>query len=133
MSPATAQQITSILHDEGSLNNIRGYNGGARDVSTSEIENELNSHDIISNVYYEIKDTINSLGISQGNMEYYATIVKHSTTFRLKRHPKWQGILYLCCYLYFRYREINDKIITAFRYLVKKHKDASVLSAKVTL
>lgn len=133
MSPATAQQITSILHDEGSLNNIRGYNGGARDVSTSEIENELNSHDIISNVYYEIKDTINSLGISQGNMEYYATIVKHSTTFRLKRPPKWQGILYLCCYLYFRYREINDKIITAFRYLVKKHKDASVLSAKVTL
>lgn len=63
-------------------------------------------------------------------MEYYAPIVKHSTTFRLKRHPKWQGILYLCCYLYFRYREINDKIITAFRYLVKKHKDASVLSAK---
>lgn len=65
-----------------------------------------------------------------GNMEYYATIVKHSTIFRLKRHPKWQGILYLCCYLYFRYREINDKIITAFRYLVKKHKDASVFSTK---
>jgi TnpA family transposase len=130
MSPATAQQITSILHDEGSLNAIRGYNGGARDFSASEIESELNSHNIISSVYYEIKDTINSLGISQGNMECYATIVKHSTTFRLKRHPKWQGILYLCCYLYFRYREINDKIITAFRYLVKKHKDASVLSAK---
>lgn len=36
----------------------------------------------------------------------------------------------MCCYLYFRYREINDKIITAFRYLVKKHKDASVLFAK---
>lgn len=128
--PATAKQITSILHDEGSLNSIRGYNGGARDFSTSEIESELSSHNVISNVYYEIKDTIDSLGISQGNMEYYATIVKHSTTFRLKRHPKWQGILYLCCYLYFRYREINDKIITAFRYLVKKHKDASVLSAK---
>ncbi|HAK5802690.1 TPA: Tn3 family transposase [Salmonella enterica] len=130
MNPATAQQITSILQDEGSLNSIRGYNGGARDFSTSEIESELSSHNVISSVYYEIKDTINLLGISQGNMEYYATIVKHSTTFRLKRHPKWQGILYLCCYLYFRYREINDKIITAFRYLVKKHKDASVLSAK---
>lgn len=130
ISPATAQQITSILHDEGNLNAIRGYNGGARDFSVSEIERELNSHNIISCVYYEIKDTINELCISQGNMEYYATIVKHSTTFKLKRHPKWQGILYLCCYLYFRYREINDKIITAFRYLVKKHKDASVISAK---
>ncbi|EKA6129479.1 DUF4158 domain-containing protein, partial [Salmonella enterica] len=41
MSPATTQQITSILHDEGSLNAIRGYNGGARDFSTSEIEIEL--------------------------------------------------------------------------------------------
>ncbi|WP_261791541.1 DUF4158 domain-containing protein [Candidatus Erwinia dacicola] len=120
MSPATAQQITSIHHNEGSLYAIRGYNGGARDFSTSEIESELSSHNVINSVYYEIKDTINSLGISQGNMEYYAPIVKHSTTFRLKRHPKWQGILCLCCYLYFRYREINDKIITAFRYLVKK-------------
>lgn len=32
--------------------------------STSEIESELNSYNIISSVYYEIKDTINSLGIS---------------------------------------------------------------------
>ncbi|WP_258191663.1 DUF4158 domain-containing protein [Shewanella morhuae] len=130
MSPPTAQQIISILHDEGNLNAIRGYNGGARDFSASEIDRELNSHNMISSIYYEIKDTINELSISQGNMEYYATIVKHSTTFSLKRHPKWQGVLYLCCYLYFRYREINDKIITAFRYLVKKHKDASVLLAK---
>ncbi|HCC5806124.1 TPA: Tn3 family transposase [Escherichia coli] len=130
MHPATAKQIISILHDEGNLNAIRGYNRGARDFSVSEINSELNSHNMISSIYYEIKDTINELSISQGNMEYYATIVKHSTTFSLKRHPKWQGILYLCCYLYFRYREINDKIITAFRYLVKKHKDASVLSAK---
>lgn len=130
MSPVTAQQITSILHDEGKLNSIRGYNSGARDFSASEIESELNAHGIINSIYYEIKDTINALCISQGNMEYYTTIVKHSTTFKLKRHPKWQGILYLSCYLYFRYREINDKIITAFRYLVKKHKDASVVSAK---
>ncbi|EEQ9177659.1 DUF4158 domain-containing protein, partial [Escherichia coli] len=128
--PATAQKITSIIHDDGILNSIRGYNYSTRDFSASEIENELRTHNVISSIYYEIKDIINSLGISQGNMEYYATIVKHSTTFRLKRHPKWQGILYLCCYLYFRYREINDKIITAFRYLVKKHKDASVLFAK---
>lgn len=130
MHPTTAKQIISILHDEGNLNAIRGYNGGARDFSVSEINSELNSHNMISSIYYEIKDTINELSMFQGNMEYYATIVKHSTTFSLKRHPKWQGILYLCCYLYFRYREINDKIITAFRYLVKKHKDASVLSAK---
>ncbi|MCU7292732.1 Tn3 family transposase, partial [Escherichia albertii] len=127
---ATAQKITSIIHDDGILNSIRGYNYSTRDFSVSEIENELRTHNVISSIYYEIKDIINSLGISQGNMEYYATIVKHSTTFRLKRHPKWQGILYLCCYLYFRYREINDKIITVFRYLVKKHKDASVLFAK---
>jgi TnpA family transposase len=130
MTPVTAQQITSILHDEGKLNSIRGYNSGARDFSVSEIESELNAHSIINSIYYEIKDTISALCISQGNMEYYTTIVKHSTTFKLKRHPKWQGILYLSCYLYFRYREINDKIITAFRYLVKKHKDASVISAK---
>ncbi|EOV8089736.1 Tn3 family transposase [Providencia rettgeri] len=131
MSNTTAQQITAILHDDGSLNDIRGYHRSARDFSASEIENELISHNLIQRIYHEIKDSINVLGISPRNMEYYATIVKHSSTFKLKRHPKWLGILYLCCYLYFRYREINDKIITAFRYLVKKHKNAAAACAKI--
>lgn len=130
MSGSTAEKLKSILHDDGKLNGIRGYSGAAKDFSSSEIDKELCTHNTISEVYYEIKDLINELKISQGNMDYYSTIVKHSSAFTLKRHPKWQGILYLCCYLYFRYREINDKIITAFRYLIKKHSEASVLSAK---
>ncbi|ECG1390739.1 TPA_asm: Tn3 family transposase [Salmonella enterica subsp. houtenae serovar 45:g,z51:-] len=130
MTNATAEKINSILHNEGKLNEIRGYSGNAKDFSPSEIDKELCTHSVIGDIYYEVKNVINALDISPGNMNYYATIVKHSTTFSLKRHPKWQGILYLCCYLYFRYRDINDKIITAFRYLLKKHSEASVLSAK---
>lgn len=45
--------------------------------STSEIESELNSYNIISSVYYEIKDTINSLGISYGE---YGVLCYHSKT-----------------------------------------------------
>lgn len=130
MTDATAEKINSILHNDGKLNEIRGCSGNAKDFSSSEINKELCTHSIIGDIYYEVKNIINALDISPGNMNYYATIVKHSTTFSLRRHPKWQGILYLCCYLYFRYREINDKIITAFRYLIKKHSEASVLSAK---
>ncbi|MCW6556846.1 Tn3 family transposase [Yersinia ruckeri] len=130
MTDATVKKLHSILHDEGKLNDIRGNNGNAKDFSPSEIGKELSTHKTISDIYHEIKETVNSLGISQGNMSYYATIVKHSTAFSLKRHPKWQGALYLCCYLYFRYREINDKTITAFRYLIKKHSEASSISAR---
>nr|WP_260679883.1 hypothetical protein [Serratia liquefaciens] len=133
MSDSTSEKLKSILNDDGKLNGIRGYSGGAKDFSPSEIDKELCTHNTISEVYYEIKDIINELKISQGNMDYYSTIVKHSSVFTLKRHPKWQGILYLCCNLYFRYREINDKIITAFRYLIKKHSEASVLSAKSSI
>ncbi|ENA7261660.1 Tn3 family transposase [Escherichia coli] len=78
--PATAQKITSIIHDDGILNSIRGYNYSTRDFSASEIENELRTHNVISSIYYEIKDIINSLGISQGNMEYYATIIGQQIT-----------------------------------------------------
>lgn len=129
MTNATAEKINSILHNDGKLNEIRGYSGNAKDFSPSEIDKELCTHSVIGDIYYEVKNVISALDISPGNMNYYATI-KHSTAFSLRRHPKWQGILYLCCYLYFRYRDINDKIITAFRYLIKKHSEASVLSAK---
>lgn len=129
----TADKINVLLKDDGKLNEIRGYSGNAKNFSPSEIDKELSTHRIISDIYYEIKDIINSLGISSGNMSYYADIVKHSTVFSLKRYPKWQGFLYLCCYLYFRYREINDKIITSFRYLIRKHYETSVFSAKKRL
>lgn len=113
------------MNHKGLLNSLTGYKGSARDFSRTELDRELSTHQTIKEVYPELKVLLDSLELSQGNMLYYASIVKHRSTYKIRRTTKWQGLLYLVCYLYFRYRDTNDKLVTAFCYLVRKQDDAA--------
>lgn len=64
----TTKEINSVLHDDGKLNEIRGYSASAKNFSPSEIDRELCTHNSIGDIYYEVKEIIKSLGISQGNI-----------------------------------------------------------------
>lgn len=45
---------------------------------------------------------INELGLSQGNLTYYAPIIRHQSLYKIRRFRELQGILYIVCYLFFR-------------------------------
>ncbi len=92
----------------------------AKDFSASQISQELKTHKIIRSLYPEIKVLITELELSPKNLEYYASLVKHKTVYKLRRHDDSQTILYLVCYLFFRYRETNDNLVSAFIYMIKK-------------
>jgi hypothetical protein len=113
------------MNNRSLLNNLSNYKGSARDFSPSELNRELNTHKTIQEIYPELKELIHALELSQGNLVYYASIVKHRSITKLRRAPKSQGFLYLICYLYFRYRETNDKLVTAFYHLIKKHNESA--------
>lgn len=125
LSKKTAQSLQNIIEDKGLLNSLAGYKGSARGFSPSELEREIKSHTIIKALYPELKQALDTLNLSRGNMLYYASLVKHRSIYKLRRSPEWQGKLYLICYLFFRYRESNDKLVTAFSYLVNKHDEAA--------
>ena len=54
------------------------------------------------------------LGISQQNTRYYASLVHYYTIFDLRRMTAGQRHLYLLCYAWERYRQINDNLADAF-------------------
>lgn len=87
---------------------------------TSQITQELKTPKIIRSLCPEIKSLIAELELSPKNLEYYASLVKHKSVYKLRRHADSQTILYLVCYLFFRYRETNDNLVAAFIYLVRK-------------
>lgn len=130
MSKNTVEELNNVLNKKGFLNSLSAYKGSARDYSPSEIDKELHTHQTIKEMYPELKALISSLELSQGNMAYYASIIQHGSIYKVRRFPKWQSLLYLVCYLYFRYRDTNDKLITSFCYLVRKHNEAAKASAK---
>ncbi len=125
IADTTLQRLRAILHSKGLLNKLSSYKGAAKDFSPSELAIELQTHDTIKPIYPEIKMLVEQLGLSQGNLNYYADIVKHRSIYKLRRYTEPQNLLYLACYLYFRYRETNDILVTAFIYLVGKHIEAA--------
>ncbi|CAM3486255.1 transposase (plasmid) [Xenorhabdus nematophila ATCC 19061] len=130
MSEATADKLKQLLSTKGLLNRLSAYKGTARDFSPSELDRELETHLTIKDIYPELKSLMGSLGLSQGNTLHYASIIKHTSVYQVRHYPHWQGLLYLTCYLYFRYRETNDKLVIAFCYLTRKYHEAAKAFAK---
>lgn len=130
MSARTKEKLLHILNSHGLLNSLSAQKGSAKDFSHGELTNEIKTHEAIKDIYPELKRLVTHLKLSQGNLAFYASIVKHKSISKLRRYSEYQGLLYLVCYLFFRYRETNDQLVAAFRYLARKHIEASKSAAK---
>jgi len=120
LSLGTRATLLKLLESNSTFTDLAKLKKMAKDFSTSQITQELKTHKIIRSLYPEIKTLIAELELSPKNLEYYASLVKHKSVYKLRRHADSQTILYLVCYLFFRYRETNDNLVAAFIYLVKK-------------
>ncbi len=105
MTDITHQRLKKILNTKGALNSLSVYKGSAKDFTPRELDQEIKTHNTIKEVYYELKILIEKLGLSQGNFNYYASIIHHQSIYKIRRYTEWQGILYVACYLFFGTRK----------------------------
>ncbi|PSU41354.1 DDE transposase, partial [Photobacterium frigidiphilum] len=123
--------LLKLLESNNTFTDLAKLKKMAKDFSTSEINQELKTHKIIRTLYPDIKILISELELSPKNLEYYASLVKHKSVYKLRRHTDSQTILYLVCNnLYFRYRETNDNLVSAFMFLVRKLTESAKAFAK---
>jgi TnpA family transposase len=116
----TKVTLLKLLEANSTFTDLAKLKKMAKDFSASQISQELKTHKIIRSLYPEIKVLIAELKLSPKNLEYYASLVKHKSVYKLRRHDDNQTILYLVCYLFFRYRETNDNLVSAFIYMIRK-------------
>ncbi|MDD2465567.1 MAG: hypothetical protein PHI97_16340 [Desulfobulbus sp.] len=69
------------------------------------------------------KALLPSLGISQLNIAYYASLANYYTIYDLRRIKPGQTYLYLLCYAWQRYRQLSDNLVDALGYHLKKLED----------
>lgn len=62
---------------------------------------------------------IPNLAISNENIRYYASLAEHYSIYKLKRMRGHIAYIYLLCFAYTRYSQINDTLIEAFKHYVK--------------
>lgn len=109
--------ITLLKHD------AKGFNH-------KEIVKEISKRQASQVFYKAAKDLIPKLGISERNIRYYAYLVDYYTVDRLKELTDEAVLLYLLCYIYYRFERINDNLIQSFIYHLNRYKNAAKIYSK---
>lgn len=101
-----------------------------KDFTYKETKKELETMKVLRELYPEVKDLISKLNLSNRNIEYYASLVDYYSITKLREFELERAALFIICFINFRYRQINDNLIQAFIYHVRKLNDEAAALAK---
>jgi TnpA family transposase len=119
MSQSLGESLGLILdgETETTLSSLRK---SARNFSTAELEKELRIHQHIEPNIEEIDSTIEQLGLSLSNLNYFSSMIDYYTVTKLRRFDKVSSTLYLVCFLHLKYRQITEHLADAFVHHCRK-------------
>jgi len=130
--PITCQnELLRMLNSDYSLSSLATLKQVPKDFSHKQLNNEIQTQSLIKPLYPYLKKAIDRLNLSIANLEYYSSLIEYYSITKLKRFSTNRRLLFLTCFLYFRYQQANDNLLTAFHYWVKKHKANAVNYGKI--
>ncbi len=91
-----------------------------KDFSLSEIKREIARSQSLETLYRTAKALLPQLDISNDAIAYYAALVDYYTVQKLQQLSAGIARLYLLCFLLQRYQKINDNLVNALIYHVRK-------------
>lgn len=124
LTPEDKQALQKLLVNEDSLSELAAIKQDARNFQQKMMSKERNKWHTLRPLYFLMEKLIPLLKLSQKNIEYYADLAEYYTVYDLRKKIKTeQAYIYLLCYVWRRYRDINDNIITAFGFHFKQFDD----------
>jgi hypothetical protein len=125
------QKLDQLLKNEKTLPALAALKQDAKNFKPSIMKIERQKHAILKPLYGIAQEILPFLGISQQNITHYANLINYYTIYDLKRFDAEQTYLYLLCYVFKRFQQINDNLVEAFTFQVKslekEAKEASTL------
>lgn len=118
------QALQKLLVSENSLSELAAVKQDARNFQKTMMSKERGKWQILKPLYQIMQRLVPKLLLSQKNIQYYADLAEYYTVYDLREKIKTeQTYLYLLCYAWKRYREINDNLMTAFGFHFKQLDD----------
>lgn len=116
----TNAALRNLLVREGTLSELAALKQDAKNFGYRMMAAERQKRTTLAPIYHAAKDLLPRLGISQQNVEYYASLVHYYTIYDLRRIRPGQSHLYLLCYAWQRYRQLSDNLVEAFEHHLRK-------------
>jgi TnpA family transposase len=124
LTPEEKQALQKLLVNEGSLSELAAIKQDAKNFQKTMMSKEREKWHTLKPLYHLMQRLMPLLKLSQKNIQYYADLAEYYTVYDLRKKIKTgQTYIYLLCYVWRRYREINDNLITAFGFHFKQFDD----------
>jgi TnpA family transposase len=126
----TKNRLNALLVRESSLSELAALKQDAKDFKFRMMALERKKKEILEPLHFVAKRILPHFAISKQNIEYYASLADYYTIYDLRRLSVKQSYLYLLCYSWKRYQQLNDNLIDAIGYHLTQAKNATKDEAK---
>jgi TnpA family transposase len=123
LGEADKRALQQLQAREDSLSGLAALKQEAKHFGYHMMRMERQKRAALEPVYRLMKKLLPALAISQQNLNYYADLAHYYTIYDLRRMKPEQAHLYLLCYAWKRYRQLNDNLIDALCYRMKRLED----------
>jgi hypothetical protein len=133
LTPAVQQALEALLQTDEQMYRISALKREPKDFSHKELKREVERRKFFQPLHEFAQDFLVAAGLSNESGKYYASLVKFYTAYKLQRMPKGAARLYLLCFAFHRFRQINDNLIEAFIHLVSQYEKQAKHAAEAAM
>lgn len=108
------KSLQELIKSNSTLIELAALKQDAKNFKFTMMGLEIKKHRVLKTLYAIAYIIIPHLELSQQNIMYYASLVHHYTITDLQRFEDEKTYLYLLCYVFKRYQQVNDNIMTSF-------------------
>lgn len=112
--------LEKLITADDSFSKLASFKQDAKNFGFKMMLKERHKHNLLEFLYKIAKDVIQKLNISMHNIDHYVNLANHYTIRDLRELKYNQNYLYILCYIFKRYQQLNDNLIEAFIYHIKK-------------
>jgi len=119
-----------LLQRNDSLSELAVLKQDAKNFKFNMMAHERKKRETLKPFYQLAQKLLPKLNISKQNILYYASLANYYTIYELRNLPSWQTQLYILCYAWQRYQQLNDNLIDAIGYHLTQFKKNTKEEAK---
>lgn len=114
MPKKVRKHLNALLAPDGPAYRITMLKQDLRDFTYKALRTELERRKLFEPLHAFAAEFLKTAAISADSSKYYGSLVMYYPTTRLQRMAPLEAKLYLLCFSYHRYRQINDHLVEAF-------------------
>ncbi|MBQ4855791.1 Tn3 family transposase [Rhodanobacter sp. B2A1Ga4] len=130
LTPDMRSQLDALLQAGESMYRISALKHEPNDFSYKALKQEVERRQLFQPLHAFAQQFLAAAGISQESGKYFASLVMYYTVYKLQRMAPATTRLYLLCFAYHRYRQINDHLIEAFMVRVEGYGKQAKLASE---